>query len=526
MHNRKYSILLTGCILLITLALTGSHTSSSGKTLTVSAESNIQNSSVLEASATPEVTGRSIFQYPGPEITETQLYPGPQETETQPFFSPTATNTATLQGNTPSPTQTKSKTLTPSSQPSGTLFATPTPTPSTGTPVASPTELPIKPPLSPPPAGSNISIWHSWNSAESEVLDKIVGSFQKLYPDVTFDLRYIPADDLYTNYQEAAYLGQGPSLLLGPAQWGPSFFQSQLVIDLTPYVPSDYLSTINQAALASGYYHGALASLPLSQHGIVMFRNTALVPQAPKTVDELIDSSLAATHSGNVGSYLERGAYFSSANIFGLGGGLMDNNNMPVFNDLPGLDWINLLRQYDDAGAVTFNTNLDLYMFKRGRVGIIIDGTWNINPLRQALGDDKLSIDAWPSFGNGHMTGWVEADSVYLNSNVTGDNRFAALAFIGYLLDSNVQLRLAEVGHIPTVLATKPRDPLIQEAAGALSGGVPYPIGVDDKILNAYFTALNNAIKDVFFNGVRPEEALKSATNELTQMLINSTIAP
>jgi ABC-type glycerol-3-phosphate transport system substrate-binding protein len=310
--------------------------------------------------------------------------------------------------------------------------------------------------------------------------------------------------------------------LLGPAGWGPELFRGQLVTDLTLYVSPEFLSGINPAALASGYYLDALVSLPLSQYGVVMFRNTALVANAPQTVDELSDFAHAATRAGNVGSYLERGAYFSAAGIVGLGGRLMDDKNMPVFNDNFGLNWFKLLRAYDEVGAITFNTNRDLDMFKRGRVGIIIDGTWNIVTLSRIIGIGKLAIDPWPIFGTGHMSGWVEADSVFLNSNVVGDNQSAALAFIGYLLDPNVQLRLAELGHIPSVLATRPRDPLVQQAMAAFASGVPYPTSVDENTLNLYFNTLNTAMQDVFVNGISPEVALKSASEVISQNLINS----
>ena len=115
------------------------------------------------------------------------------------------------------------------------------------------------------------------------------------------------------------------------------------------------------------------------------------------------------------------------------------NSGSPAFNDSFGLEWFSLLTDYDKAGAVTINTNRDLDMFKRGRVGIIIDGSWNISTLAEAIGQENLAIDPWPSYGTGYMSGWVESDSVFLNANTTGNDRYAALAFIGYFLDPNVQ---------------------------------------------------------------------------------------
>jgi ABC-type glycerol-3-phosphate transport system substrate-binding protein len=371
-----------------------------------------------------------------------------------------------------------------------------------------------------------VTIWHSWAGAETETLKSIIQSFQRVYPDVTFSLLYIPLDDLFNTYQGAAYLGQGPSLLLGPAQWGPALFEGDLITDFNPYVPPDYLTNINPAALSSGDYFKSLISLPLSQHGMVMFRNTAIIDTAPKAFDELDLISHQVTHGGVVGSYLERGSFFSAANLLGLGGTMLDEDGFPMFNDPIGLEWLNLLADYDKAGAVTFNTNRDLDMFKRGRVGFIIDGSWNTSILAESIGQENLAIDPWPSYGTGYMSGWVESDSVFLNANTTGDDRFAALAFIGYLLDPNVQLRLAEVGHIPSVSTTIPRDTFIHQAMDAFSRGVAYPIAVDENTLKLYWTELDKAIQDVFVRGTSPSDALKTANDNLTILLRNKVITP
>jgi ABC-type glycerol-3-phosphate transport system substrate-binding protein len=472
--------------------------------------------------------------YPGPQTDETQDYASLQTYEALGYPGPEITNTSSAQttesataGATVTQSNATSASATPAVTPApGTASPTQRPTLISGTPATSPTELPPRPPLTPPPPGSNVTIWYSWNNAERDVLQTIISSFQKLNPDVTFTMQYLPMDELLTSYQEAAYRGQGPSLLLGPARWGPQLYDEQLISDLSAYVPANYLSNINPAALDSGRYQAALISLPLSVQGVVMFRNSDIISTTPQTFDELTELSQAATHGGVVGSYLERGAFFSSANIIGLGGSLMSNNGLPAFDNASGLEWLGLLRDYDEAGAVTLNTNYDLNMFRNGRVGLIMDGTWNIEILKQALGEEKLAIDPWPSYGSGHLSGWVDADSILLNANVSGDDRYATLAFMGYLLDPDVQMRLAEVGHIPSVMTTKPRDRLILQAMAALSKGAAYPTAVDNSIFNLYMDELNAAIREVFSGGVKPAEALKEASEEISQILLKSTPTP
>lgn len=351
------------------------------------------------------------------------------------------------------------------------------------------------------------------------MLQSIIRSFQRSYPDVTFTLTFVPQDDLYSTFEEAAYLGQGPSLLLGQASWGPQLFAETLVSDLRPYIPADYLADINPAGLASGEYRGAVISLPLSLHGTVMFRNRAILPTAPGSIDELISMARSATRAGIVGSYLDRGSDLSAANILGLGGRLMGEEGYPLFDSEAGVQWLDLLAAYDEAGAVTFNTNNDLLMFKRGRVGVIIEDSWNMTSLAQAIGADNLAIDPWPAVGMGHMSGWVEADSIFLNVNASEKDLYAALSFMGYLLDSNVQMRLAEVGHIPAVITAKPRDVLIQQAMTAFSSGVPFPIITNGVVLTMYWDELDRAIQAVFQQGTAPEIALQRAHDDIIQTM-------
>jgi ABC-type glycerol-3-phosphate transport system substrate-binding protein len=451
--------------------------------------------------------------YPNPEFTSTiPAYPAPESTATSPVYPGPATSTSKV-------SQTPFSSMTATATPIGTLLPSPTVTLGTGTPRTTPTELPPRPPLSPPPPGSSVTIWHSWGIEETKALQAIIQSFQRLYPDVTFSLHYIPQDDLFKSFYDAAYLGQGPNLLLGPSPWGPELFDENLISDLEPYIPANFLENINPVALASGEYGDSLISLPLSQHGLLMFRNGSIISTPPLSVDMLISSSQKATHGGKVGSYLDREAYFSAPAIIGLGGQLMDKEGYPAFNDQYGLEWFDLLEAYDVAGAITFNTNWDLEKFKQGRVGLIIDGSWNISTLVEAIGSDNLDIDPWPTYGTGHMSGWVETENMFLNANTTGNDRFAALAFMGYLLDPNVQMRLAEVGHIPSVITTQPRDPHIKQAMVAFLYGVPYPNTTDGTVLGIYRNELDKAIRDVFDRGIDPKSALQTADQNIRQSI-------
>ena len=70
-------------------------------------------------------------------------------------------------------------------------------------------------------------------------------------------------------------------------------------------------------------------------------------------------------------------------------------NGYPGLNKPLGVCWFDLLKSFEVVGPVSFNTDDDMDRFLRGNVGIIFEGTWNIDLFSEALGEN-LSIDPWP----------------------------------------------------------------------------------------------------------------------------------
>lgn len=461
------------------------------------------SSPVLVASSTP--TPEEM--YPGPAFSTPTGSPGyPVPTGVTPTTQgayPGVVATPTVQGAYPLPGSTPTSAVTSSVTP-------PTPT-VTATLPAIPEEVPPVPAVSPPPPGSIVHIWHSWSSTQSAVLDEMIAAFQDVYPDIRFVVTRLPQADLRRSYELAVYRGQGPDLLLAPAEWGPDYYDTGLVSDLARYASEEFLAGITPAALGTGSYQGALICLPVSQKGVVLFRNSQLISQPAETFDQLVANARATTRGGKLGAYFDRGAFFSAGNLAGLGGGVMDSGQAPVFNDDAGLNWLDLLAAYDVAGAVGMNTDRDLELFRAGRVGYIIEGTWQIGSLAQAIGEENLAIDPWPEFASGHLSGFVQAESIYLNPLTRPDDLQAALLFMGYLLTPEVQQHLAELGMIPVALGAHSRPGHVAQAAAALADGVAFPPVADPRVLAAYWEALEQAIQGVFTQGIARQEALERA---------------
>ncbi len=391
-------------------------------------------------------------------------------------------------------------------------------------PAATPTEEPTAPPTEPAteapateaPLTGTVTLWHGWKESEIPSLNDVIAGFQGMHPEVTIDVLYTPFDDLRGKFETAAATGEGPDLLIGPADWGPALYNAELIGDVSMYASEDLLASINSAALGAVQYQGAVIGLPHTIKGVVLFRNTLLIPDALATWDDLAASAQSATSGDVVGADLEYGFFFSAAHLTACGGNLMDANGDPTFNNEAGVCWVNLLNGFKDVGPTEYYTDNDVNLFKTGNAGLIIDGSWNTSALAEAIGADNLKIDPWPAYSDSHLSGYVQTENVYLSANAAPENLDAAWAFVEYLFSPEAQAMLADptkAAHIPAVSGVAISDRLMQEAVAAFDLGTVFPVIPE---MGAYWGPMDTALKSVFDEGADPAAALQTAFDSVT----------
>jgi ABC-type glycerol-3-phosphate transport system substrate-binding protein len=194
-----------------------------------------------------------------------------------------------------------------------------------------------------------VTLWHPWRKSRAQALAQVIAAFQERQPGIQVDARYVPFDDLRAAYEAAGASGEGPMLLLGAAEWGPTLYDAGWLADVTALTSASLLAPISPVALEAVTYRGALIGLPHRLEGVVLFRNRAIMAEAPATMEDLIASAQAATEGDVVGAHLERGFFFSGGHLEGIGGELMDGEGNPQFNSEKGVEWIDLLRSFEEA---------------------------------------------------------------------------------------------------------------------------------------------------------------------------------
>jgi maltose-binding protein MalE len=367
-----------------------------------------------------------------------------------------------------------------------------------------------------------VRIWHSWDERRMPALLKTIAQYQSLYPSVQFDVLYVPPIDLKASYEAASLDGRAPSILIAPAEWGPDLYDQGMVADLSG-LSAGLVDQLNAAAVGAAHYRDALVGLPVDLEGIVLYRNSSIIPLPPETFEELIAFAQQASAGKIIGAYLERSFAYSGAHLAGIRGSLMDANGYPAFNDQFGITWMTLLQNFEAAGPVEFFGDNDLELFKEDRVGWIIESTRLRDDLQAVLGSTNLAIDPWPILDNGALSGYVQAENVYLHPQALDEPAQISWKFIEQMLTPEAQGALAETGSIPAISPQVLKsgqvvieDRLIEEAMEALAGGTTYPVLPE---MAVYPPVMDEALQSVFKGSVPPDHALQNAQETIVSVL-------
>lgn len=355
-----------------------------------------------------------------------------------------------------------------------------------------------------------LTLWHSLKDTETAGLTEIISAYTAEHPNVTIELLFTPFDDLRNKFETAAATGEGPDLLIGADDWGPAMYDAQLVADLSD-VPTD---GVNEAALSVGQYNGAQVMLPYVLKGVVLYRNTAIQPEPASSWDDLVAKAEAATSGDTFGALIEVGSFFSYGHLYGLGGALMNADGTPAFNTAEGIEWLELQKTaVNDLGADAWYTDNDVALFKEGKAGWIVDGSWNLGDIAASLGDN-LAIDPWPA----GMSGFVQTGAVFLSYNAEGAVADAGKDFIGYLLTEDAQTAFynADGAFIPSNVNVAVDDPLRLQALEAFDGGVGWIVA---PAMGAYWGPMETAQRSVISDGADPATALATAEEAVNTAL-------
>lgn len=365
-----------------------------------------------------------------------------------------------------------------------------------------------------------IQLWHQMIYSHRQVLAEVLREFEKQNPDIEIQAVYRETEELRSSYQSAAMGGSGPEIVSGPSdQIGP-FATMGIVRPLEEILGLEYLKQFDPLALPvfKGHYYMLGDSVG---NNLSLIYNRKLIPQPPRTTDELIamGEKFRQEDKGQyilVFNYTE--PFFFSPFIAGFGEHFLTDQG------LPNLD--------TEATRQTFQFILDLRdkykiipkesdyetanaLFKQGKAGMIINGDWSWGDYKDAQVDFGIaripmisSTKQWPS-------PLVGTKGYSLNVNMKSPVHFeAAVKVLKYLSSAPVQLVFSErLGILPSNLEARNSDivknnPLLKASADVMAVSHPMPINPE---IRAVWDSMRTQYQRLLANSITPTEAAKAA---------------
>ncbi len=354
--------------------------------------------------------------------------------------------------------------------------------------------------------------------------------------------------DVKVNVQELPYGGQVESLRMdGPAGTGPDIINlphdqigSAVVQGLLAPLNVDHtvLDTFTPSAVQALTYDGQLYGLPKAVETVVMVYNKDLLPELPKTMDELFDASKQFRAKGDYGLLAKWDEiYYSYGIIHAMGGDIFgknadgndDPNKLLLNNDgaVKGAEYVQkFFKEGLFPSGIVGDSGLNAIdsLFTSQRAAVVQTGPWSFQPYKDA--GINYGVAPLPLLPNGkHMGSFMGVKSYSISTY--SKNKDLALKYIEFINNyDNAKRRFELTGEVPAVKALVD-DPIIKnnEGARAVAMQAQYATPMPSiPEMNEVWGPANSALQLIATGKQDPKDALDNAVDSI-QMQIEANHA-
>jgi arabinogalactan oligomer/maltooligosaccharide transport system substrate-binding protein len=315
-----------------------------------------------------------------------------------------------------------------------------------------------------------VTLWHAYQTGSSEesTLAELIVNAQAAYPDLTINVLQIPFDQIFNKYQQEVAAGGGPDMFVAPNDDLGNWVRGGLVLDITDKLAGK-LDKVSGPAVDGMKVDGKMYGVPESAKAVALYYNKELLPEPPKSTDEVMQMVKDGKMLVNV-----QGAYHLFGWSGAFGGKLLDDSSKCIADQGGWVDFMQYLVDLKAAGAI-FEPDYGKAetLFRQGEAAMFVNGPWALGDYKKDLGD-KLGVAPMPDGPKGPASPLNGIDGFYLNPN--SKNIDGALELALFLVSqASSQIYTDKAGHVPVRSDVTSADPLISAFAAASATGYPRP---------------------------------------------------
>lgn len=234
----------------------------------------------------------------------------------------------------------------------------------------------------------SLTIW--LDSARSKALSPLVKKFSQ-QNNIEVRLQELAFNDIRDQLKIAGPAGEGPDIIVGANDWVGELINSGLI---EPFDLGDKEKSFDPVALRGFTYDKRIYGVPYSTEAVALMYNKDLVPEPPKTWDELKQIARKLQDEGKVaqGYTLQQGDPYHTYPIYtGFGGYVFGMSQDGTYNakdlglDKPGSQAaVQELNDMLKAGLLQPGIDIEAMQdrFRKKQTAMIITGPWSIKDAR------------------------------------------------------------------------------------------------------------------------------------------------
>ena len=359
------------------------------------------------------------------------------------------------------------------------------------------------------------------DGTRAPVMEDLGKKFTAKYK-VPVEVQELGFGDIRDQLGVAGPAGKGPDIIIGAHDWLGELVTNGLIepIDLQAK-EKDFLKVSVEAFTWGSTLYG----VPYAVEAVGLFYNTKLVPNPPKTWDDLVAicKKLTDKDKKQYGFLLPIPDPYHTFPIMSAAGGYVfgvnkDGTLNPLdvgLNNAGAVRGLSLLDKLVEDGlmpqSMDYNTMMGL--FKDGKVGMMLTGPWALADLRAAK--VPYGFTTIPKIDGKDPRPFVGVQGFMISS--FSKNKMLAKAFLNeYVATADTMMALFKQDPRPPAYLATARavssDADIRATGDSAAAGIPMPAIPE---MSAVWTAWANAIELTFNQKLEPKKALDDATAQI-----------
>ncbi|MCC7073443.1 MAG: extracellular solute-binding protein [Deltaproteobacteria bacterium] len=247
-----------------------------------------------------------------------------------------------------------------------------------------------------------VVLWHAYRAREQEALERFVLELNQKETRFRVTVLAVPYDAYLDKITAAIPRGRGPDVFVAAHDTIGDWAEAKTIDVVDDLLDPSLVAQLQPGLVAAVLYRGHAYGVPLAFKSVALWRNTALVPDAPATLAELEAAAKKNTGDGRYGLvYENRLFYFHAPFLFGFGGGIFDDTGRPTLDAATNIESVRYAQRLArELAVVPQETNgaLVTSLFVEGKAAMILNGPWALGDVGDAV---PLAVSPLPKTNDG-----------------------------------------------------------------------------------------------------------------------------